>query len=283
MAPALGRAYPRGVSDRVVPDPSQPGAFRVQLGDTAQSWVDPRRPDHLVFEYVQHIAAVLESTLLLRPEQERVRIVHVGGGGLTLPRWVEWRRPHTAQIVLEPDRDLVAEVRRKLPLARRSGIKIREADGASGLAAMPGGYADCVIVDAFDGGRVPAELATEEWFAEVFRVLRPGGLVVMNLIDLAPFAWSRRCLAGLAAHFRHLLLGAEPAVFKGRRFGNLVVTGSSSPIPVQAIERRCAASAFPYRMLGRKELAGWWGGALPFQEGNAQPSPALTGKHFWFG
>ncbi|MDO4783880.1 MAG: fused MFS/spermidine synthase [Propionibacteriaceae bacterium] len=244
--------------------------------------MDPERPDSLAFEYVQHIAGVLECTLLERPAAERVRVVHVGGGGLTLPRWVEWKRPHTAQIVLEPDAALVAEVRRKLPLARRSGIKIRETDGLAGLAAMGDAYADCVVVDAFDGGRVPAELATAEWFAEVARVLRPGGLVVMNLIDSAPFAWSRRCLAGLAAHFRHLVLGAEPAVFKGRRFGNLVATGSSVPLPVRAIARRCAASAFPYRLLNHKELVGWRAGAPPFGEADAQRSPALVGKHFWF-
>lgn len=271
-----------GVNDRVVPDPDQPGAFRVQVGATAQSWVDPNRPDRLIFEYVQHIAAILDCTLLARPRSERIRVIHVGGGGLSLPRWVEWRRPQTAQIVLEPDKDLMAEVRHKLPLGRQSGIKVRELDGLTGMAQMRDDYADCVIVDAFDEGRVPAELATWEWFADVVRVLRPGGLVMMNLIDAAPFDWARRCLAGMAAHCRHLMLGAEPAILRGRRFGNLVLTGSTVALPVAGIERRSASDPFPYRLLVNKGLAGWRGGAQAFNQADAEPSPVLAGRHFWF-
>ena len=83
---------------------------------------------------------------------------------------------------------LVAAVRERLPLPRRSGIKIREVDGRTGLAQMPDSYADAIIVDAFAGAVVPAELATAEFFADVARVLRAGGLMAMNLGDRSPFA-----------------------------------------------------------------------------------------------
>ncbi|MBK8458861.1 MAG: fused MFS/spermidine synthase [Micropruina sp.] len=160
--------------ERVLPDAYTRGAFRVVTGVTSQSWVDPADPLRLDFEYVQRIADLLRLTVLSRPAEERVRIVHLGGGGLTLPRFIAAVRPHTAQIVCEPDADLIAEVRRKLPLPRQSGIKIRDVDGRTGLAAMPEEYADMVIVDAFAGHSVPGELATREFFAEVRRRLRPG-------------------------------------------------------------------------------------------------------------
>ncbi|MEZ5201786.1 MAG: fused MFS/spermidine synthase [Micropruina glycogenica] len=111
---------------------------------------------------------------------------------MTLPRWPAAVRPGTAQVVQgEPDLDLLAEVRR-LPLPPKSGIKVREVDGRSGLAAMPSDYADAVIVDAFDGLHVPGELATTEFFERPCRVLRSGGVLVMNLAD------ERRCSAGRA-------------------------------------------------------------------------------------
>jgi spermidine synthase len=267
---------------RVVPDPFTRGAFRVVTGATSQSWVDPGDPLRLDFEYVQRIAELLRLTVLTRPAGERVRIVHLGGGGLTLPRFVAAVRPHTAQIVCEPDAGLVAEVRRKIPLPRRSGIKIREIDGRSGLAAMPPDHADVVIVDAFNGHRVPGDLATREFFGDVRQRLRRGGLVVMNLADQAPFDWGRRCVAGMADTFRHLLLTAEPAVFKGRRFGNLVLAASSAPLPVEELQRRNAAAPFPYRTVAGREVQRWCSGAHPFEDAAPVDSPGPLSGKTWF-
>ena len=71
---------------RIEADPFHVGAFTVMAGDTAQSWVVPDDPLHLEFEYVQRICEALDATVLARPEQERLRLVHLGGGGLTIPR-----------------------------------------------------------------------------------------------------------------------------------------------------------------------------------------------------
>lgn len=270
------------MTERLIPDPLVPGAFRVQFGETAQSWVDPDRPDELAFEYVQHLAMFLDETVLARPEDERVRVVHIGGGGLTLPRWVEWRRPRTAQVVCEPDSELTAEVRRKIPLGKFSGIKIRDVDGLAGVAAMPPSWADAMIVDAFDGAQVPGELATAEFFDDAARVLRPGGVFAMNLTDHAPFDWARRCIAGIAGRFRHLVVGAEPAVLKGRRFGNLVCGASSQPLPTPSLVKQAARQVFGYRLLANKDIARFLSGASPFDAAHPVSSPAPSGRHHWF-
>lgn len=266
---------------QVVPAPDDRRAFMVVNGRTEQSWVDPADPLRLEFEYVQRVAEVLDETVLARPAHERVRVVHIGGGGLTLPRYVEARRPRTAQVVLEPDEALTEQVRAKLPLIRHSGIKVRPVDGRTGTGQLPSGCADAVIVDAFNGASVPAELATTEFLAEVDRTLRPGGLVIMNLTDQAPFAWSRRCLAGFVAGFAQVAVSAEVPVWKGRRFGNLVVVAGAE-VPVQAFERRLARAPFPYRLVHGRELARWTGGAVPFTDADAEPSPSPAWSRGWF-
>lgn len=253
----------------------------VRDGHTEQSWVDPDDPLRLEFEYVQRIAEVLEETILTRPDSERVRVVHVGGGGLTLPRYIEARRPRTAQIVLEPDATLTEQVRERLPLARRSGIKIRPVDGRAGIAEISDGWADLVIVDAFAGASVPAELATAEFFAEIARTLRPGGLAVMNLTDSAPFGWARRCLAGLVSVHEQVAVSAEIPVWKGRRFGNLVATGGDR-LPLEALQRRLNRATFGYRQLAGRQLHGWIAGAVPFTPEDAEPSPAPAWSRGWF-
>lgn len=270
------------MSERLVPDPFIPGAFRVTTGDTSQSWVDPADPTRLEFEYVQRVAEGLDATVLTRPEDERIRVVHIGGGGLSLPRYVEARRPHTAQIVLEPDGELVDEVRRKLPLPQRSGIKIRVLDGRPGLDQMPSDYADAIILDAFDGTAVPAALVTAEFFDAVTLRLRPGGVFFLNLADRAPFGWGRRVVAGVAERFRHLHLVAEPSVFKGRRFGNLVVSASDARLPHDQLARAGQVSAFPQRSLHGRDLRRWLGGAQAFDDADAVASPVPREGRFWY-
>ncbi len=83
-------------------------------------------------------------------------MVHVGGGALTLPRYVAASRPRSSQIVFEPDAELTAFVRRHLPLPRRSGIRVRPVDGRAGMASLPDGRVDVIIVDAFVGCPGPA-------------------------------------------------------------------------------------------------------------------------------
>lgn len=264
----------------IVPDHIHSGAFVVRSGITEQSWVDLSDPRRLEFEYVRRIAEALHATVLARPAGQRLRVVHVGGGGLSLPRYIEAVRPQTAQIVLEPDSDLVAQVRQRLPLPRRSGIKVRELDGRSGLAGMPDSYADVVIVDAFAGAVVPAELATAEFFADVARVLRPGGVMAMNLGDRSPFGWGRRTLAGVVASFRQVAVSAEVPVWKGRRYGNLVVIAADIPLPLAHLERELARTAFPYRLLAGGSLAAWIEAAQPFTGSDASPSPDPV-AHGW--
>lgn len=268
---------------RVEPDREVRGAFLVRAGSSQQSWVDPDDPLRLEFEYVQRIAEALRVTVLGRDPAVRLRVVHLGGGGMTLPRWVAAVRPGTAQVVCEPDADLVEEVRRKLPLGRGSGIKVRVTDGRAGLAAMPADYADALVVDAFDGLCVPGGLATAEFFADAARMLRADGVLLMNLADEAPFGWSRSCIAGIAGAFRQALVTAETAVWKGRRYGNLVVVAARGPLPVEALENAARQALFGYRACAGTALRRWLGGAAPFTDAAPRDSSGPANGRTWFG
>lgn len=268
--------------DRVVPDDSVPGAFIVRFGDTSQSWVDPSRPDFLAYEYVQHVAMVLDHAVLDSPDETRLRIIHVGGAAMSLPRWVAWRRPGTAQIVCEPDVDLTAEVRRKVPLPPRSGIKVRDVDGRTGVAAMPNDYADAIILDAFAGSQVPGDLVTAEALDDLHRIGRGAGLAVLNITDKAPFHWAKKVAAGLRERYRHLIVGAEAPVHKGKRFGNLILAASATRPDVVGIRRESGKLPFGYRWLDGRELTSWIGNAEPFTDADAQDSPEPSGSKLWF-
>jgi spermidine synthase len=240
------------------------------MGRTDQSHVDLDDPLRLVFGYMQWLADCID---LAAVPGGRVRAVHVGGALMTLPRYVAATRPSSAQIVLEPDTELTEFVRRHVPLPKRSGIKVRDADGRSGIAALRDRYAQLVVVDAFAGSRVPAALTTTEFFADVARVL-DDGVMLINITDQGSLSYTRRVLSGMTKTFPHVLLCAESATLKGRRFGNVVIGASRQTLPADELAGRSVQSTYPYRVIVADRLQQMIGGAAPFTDTDSLPSPA---------
>ncbi|WP_232235792.1 spermidine synthase [Acidipropionibacterium acidipropionici] len=279
MADRGRREAPDPGEEHLVPDPQRPGAWLVRIGGADQSWVDPAHPTLLEFDYMERIADHLD---LHRPAGERMRVVHIGGAGMNLARYVSATRPTSPQIVLEPDAGLTEEVRRKAPLPPRSGIKVRPLDGRAGIAAMREDFADVVILDAFAGARVPGELVTAECFADISRVLVPDGILVANVADSAPMTLTRGAVAGLREVFGQVVLEAESATLKGRRYGNVILAASHAPLPVDEVTRRCAGAPFPFRVVHGPALERMAGGATPFTDEAPEPSPGPPGGASYF-
>jgi hypothetical protein len=245
-------------------------AFVLSMDGRQQSHVDLEDPTRLDFDYVRRIGDVLDAW---GSPGEPVRVLHVGGAAMTLPRYVAQTRPHSAQVVLEPAADVTELVRSELPLPRRSGIKVRPVDGRSGLAAFRDGSLDLVVVDAFVDGRVPGDLVTLECAADYARVLTADGLLLLNLVDAAPFGWSRRVVAAVRTALGALMLSAEPATLRGRRPGNLLLVAGRAAVPAAALRARAVSSASPYRVLDGSLLSDTLGGGVPFSDADSAPSP----------
>ncbi|WP_407922391.1 spermidine synthase, partial [Agromyces humi] len=83
---------------------SVPGSWTLYVDGTPQSHVEVERPDWLGFEYVRRIGHAID---LVRPEGAPITAVHLGGGALTLPRYVAATRPGSRQQVVELESELV--------------------------------------------------------------------------------------------------------------------------------------------------------------------------------
>jgi spermidine synthase len=260
----------------LVPDEDGRGGVTVMLDGSPQSHVDLRDPGHLAFEYVQHIAAVVDT---LPPGP--LGITHVGGAGLTLARYVNAERPGSTQIVLEPDEALTEVVRRELPLPRRHRIRVRPVDGLGGVAGLSDAGADVVVVDAYAGGRVPAELTTVEFLRDVRRVLRPSGVALLNVADEPGLRFVARVVAGAREAFGSVALIATHEVLKGKRFGNTVVVASASPLDLPALRRKVAALPFPTGLREDPELRRRLGTPSPWTVADSSPSPPPPPLRGW--
>lgn len=249
----------------------------VVVDGQGQSAVDLDDPARLEFEYVQHLALCVDTLAPGSP----LRVTHVGGAGLTLPRWLHHTRPGSPQIVLEPDVALTEAVRRELPLPRGHRIRVRPTDGVTGMAAIKDASADLVVVDAFAKGRVPADLTTDPWFRDVARVIVPGGLLLANLADEPGMRHVARVVAGAREALGHVAVVGLHEVLKGRRFGNVVLVASTAPLDLWALRRATASSALPTGVMTADDVARRRPGARPFTPEDAQPSPAPPARGSW--
>ncbi|MBX7268273.1 fused MFS/spermidine synthase [Micromonospora sp. Llam7] len=253
----------------LVPDPDRPGSWTLLLDGAPQSHVDLTDPTHLEFEYVRRLAAAID---LAAPAGAPLRVLHLGGGALTLPRYVAATRPGSTQRVVEVDGALVDLVRRALPWRPDPRLKVRVAEARAALAASRDASYDLVVADVFAGARTPARLTSVEYAAEAARVLRPAGWYLANIADGPPLRHARGQVATVRTVLSQACLVSDAAVLRGRRFGNLVLVAGRRPPPVAELSRRAAGDWFPGRVLAGPELDRFTGGAPVVHDGDATDS-----------
>ncbi|MEU4557823.1 fused MFS/spermidine synthase [Actinoplanes sp. NPDC023936] len=231
------------------PDPARPQGWTLLVNGVPQSYVDLADPERLEFPYVRQIGRVLRSWSASRVPG---KILHLGGGALTVPRLAARWWPGVAQKVVELDPLLVDLVRRELPPP--PGVEIEVGDARATLETEdPQGY-DVMVADVFDGAATPISVATLGFASAAARALRPGGLLIMNVTDVPPLAWTRIQVATVRAAFDEAGLLGSAAVLRGRRAGNVVLLAGAVPrVPTERDER----------LLRAGELVVFSGGARP--------------------
>jgi len=268
-----------GTIARIVPSRYVSG-FELDVDGTPQSHVDLEDPTHLHFEYVARMGAVIDR---LRMPGQPLSAVHLGAGALTLPRYIEATRPGSRQQVIELEQALVDLVRAELPLPRGAQVRVRIGDARAGLDRLPPslrGNADLLISDVFAGAQTPAHLTTVEFYRAASAVLAPDGVLLVNVADGSGLAFARRQVATVREVFAHVIVLAEVQLFKGRRFGNLVIAASASPLPTEWLPRLMAAGPHPAKVAEGRELDEFVRGARVATDADSTPSPKPAASVF---
>lgn len=264
---------------RIAPSSFTSG-FELDVAGTPQSHVDLDDPTHLHFEYIGRMAAVIDQ---LRLPGQPLTAVHLGGGALTIPRYIAHTRPGSRQQVIELEQALVDLVRTNLPLPRGAQIRVRIGDARAGLARLPEslvGNVDLLVSDVYAGAQTPAHLTTVEFYREASRLLAPDGVLLVNVADGAGLAFARRQVATVREVLPEIALLAEVQTLKGRRFGNLVIAASAAPLPTAWLPRLMAAGPHPAKVATGAELDEFVRGAVPATDATATPSPKPAASLF---
>lgn len=264
---------------RVVPSRFA-GGFELEVAGTPQSHVDLDDPTHLHFEYVARMAAVIDR---LRMPGQPLTAIHLGGGALTLPRYLAHTRPGSRQQVIELEQPLIDLVRAELPLPRGAQVRVRIGDAREVAAKLPAGLqgaADLVVSDVFAGAQTPAHLTTLEYYRVLAGLLAPGGVLLVNVADGAGLAFARRQVATVRAVLGEVIVLAEVQTLKGRRFGNLVIAASADPLPVEWLPRLMAAGPHPAKVAQGDEIGAFVRGAAVVTDADATASPKPAASLF---
>jgi len=258
---------------RVVVDPSRPGGRLLLLNSARHSYVDLDNPRHLEFAYAKWIGAFLDESA---PAAHPLRALHLGGGGFTLPRYLEATRPGSFSRVLELDGGLVALDRTKLGVVSGPTLDIVVGDARTELVRQPSSNYDVVIGDAFGHLVVPWHLTTREFVADIRRVLRPGGSYALNVIDYPPASFVRAEIATVMAVFPHVALVAPPRALAGQSGANFVILASDTPLSLDVLRSRLGSLAEPVTVLAGAELASFVGDASLLTDDYAPVDQLLT-------
>jgi spermidine synthase len=240
----------------LIEDPDEPDAWTLIVNGMPQSHVNLADPVMIAFDYVRRSLQMIELALPDGP----LRVLHLGGGGLSLPRCLSLLRPGSEQTVVEIDpllADLVAE---KLPLHPDSGVTVTIGDARDALAAAPPEEYDLIIADIFTGSAVPRHVTNAQFVKLAAAALAPGGLYLANVIDGRPLVFLRGLAQAVRDVFADAVVLAEEDVFAEQVRGNFLLAGSDHDLrtllDVQADD--------PYGLLAKrgKELSRFIAGEL---------------------
>jgi spermidine synthase len=236
-----------------VPDPRRRGGWTLLVEEVQQSYVDVNDPTHLAFEYTRMIATVVDAAA---PTGQPLRVLHLGGGALTLPRYVAATRPGAQQVVVERDRRLVELVDRVLPVAPAADIRVQVGDAHQVVTALADGRFDLVIGDAYHAAQIAPSVCDGAFVAEVARVLRPDGIYAVNVADMAPLSLSCNQVMTLRTSFPDVCMLVRPELLRGRRYGNVVLAAAKRPdrLPLARLAAAAARDRRRHAVISGTEL-----------------------------
>ena len=208
---------------KIRPDFFRPRAFWIVENEAVQGYVDLDDPENLDLEYTKVIAGVLNFL-------DFGNVVHIGGGGLMLPRYILSKWPNTLQTVFEPDMDMIEFIGKTLKTLE--GFNIVNTTGEEGVSKLPDKFTDLTIVDAFSGQMVPQALLTNGFFDDLYRVSHT---VLFNTIQNVPIEIP-------VPKYEHKLMLTTQAALEGKERANVMFLWSKDPLPVEEIRNSISYS-----------------------------------------
>lgn len=208
------------------------------LDQLIHSTVDPEDPTFLYYPH-EEIQVEMTRVMLERRGSKPVRVLVIGGGGYTFPRYAVTQLPHVLVDVVEIDPAVTAVAFEHLGLRESPNLHIEHMDGRhfiSEKALTLGRRYDLIIQDAVNDLGVPAHLMTKEYNDAIRQLLTDDGVYLLSVIDL--LGEGRLWRAGihtLRSTFSQVELLAPPDHWDPSHKGVYVIYASQQPFAMSEV------------------------------------------------
>ena len=241
------------VSDNVQAD--QPVKV-LELDGLVHSYISLQDPTFLAYDYLKVIADIATYTAQQNPN---MRALFIGGGGYTMPKYLEKKYPQSTLEVIEIDPEVTRVDFAYLGLSPDTHIVTFNEDARQAVKKLPEGQYDMVFGDAYKNYSIPYQLTTHEFNQQVKGLLKSNGIYVANLIDkLHSGKFLRAYVNTVRQTFPYVYLIPESATWEDDSRLTHVVVCSMQPLSPTALSEASVRAGFAPPVITPKDtLASW--------------------------
>ncbi|GJL82454.1 MAG: hypothetical protein DHS20C01_20880 [marine bacterium B5-7] len=220
---------------RVVDEPSPYGVARSMVLDHMVHSINHRDdPEFMITEYTH----AMDELLRLRyPAGSSADVFFAGGGAYTQPRALAHRLPNAHIEVAELDPQVTAAAVKSL-YVDISTMTVHHNDARVQLGRSAPASFDAIVTDVFHDVAIPWHLTTTEFAGLVKSRLKPGGLYLVNVIDVFPDSkLVKGLIRTLQQHFNTVQVWLEQPPSEQRRLTYVITATNGDAFPPQVTAR----------------------------------------------
>ncbi len=151
------------------------------LDHLVHSYTDLKDPLYLEYEYIR----IYEELVRWQAERKKsLKVLFIGGGGYTFPRFIRAKYPKAEIDVAEIDPEVTRVAKRYLGISENTRIRTFNEDARwYVMNCKEKGSYDFIFGDAFNDLSIPYHLTTREFAMQLKALLKPEGCLLANVID----------------------------------------------------------------------------------------------------
>lgn len=187
-------------------------------------------PTYIKYGYIKNYAEVIEYLSQTKPD---FRVLFIGGGAYTLPRYLEARYPQAQMDIIEIDPGVSAIDYQYMGVTPSSRIVTFNLDGRQMVDNLlnEGQKYDVIIGDAFNDLSIPYHLTTREFDEKIKRLLNDDGFYLTLVIDkLRGGLFIPSYTRTLKDVFPNVYMLADGTPWQSSVPNTFVVAGSAKPL-----------------------------------------------------